>query len=567
MSKRWKVWLSVLLGVLSLMALCGVLAACGETEGQAHEHTYEWVTRSPATCTAGGTETQQCTVCGRTGETREVAPLAHTYKWVKLSESTCTVKGIEKEVCSVCGAEGETRESDLADHTPGTEKGHDAQSHYTVCTVCGGKTDVEPHTGSGNYLSDGNVHYRTCSVCGERTDVGSHVAPEGAEIDATSHNFDCTVCSAHVEGEHFTLSANGYYEGEGVCADCGYAIYSFHNGVINLYRGSYTKLKLPATIGGEPVTAIGSNAFLKSAVTEVELSDTIALVGEDAFANCTSLTRIQGGSGLTTLGKTAFRGCTHLSTVTLKELNEIGEGTFEGCTALRQIEMPASLTTIGRDAFSGTTVSVKWAEYPAIREIGTAAFRGWLGTSFTFPASVSVIGDRAFDSCTELPLINVPDSVIEIGSSAFEGCSSMQAAILGYGVTGYLVSTFKGCTVLSNVTVYGNIQMLQDTFNGCSGLQSVFLYGTSLELMHEGTFAGCTSLDGVYLNNDLSRMMSIVRNHVFDLEVLHKVYLYYEEDPYNGTTLDGMMFKAWHYDGGGNVVVWESHSPTASAEE
>ena len=49
-------------------------------------------------------------------------------------------------------------------------------------------------------------------------------------------------------------------------------------------------------------------------------------------------------------------------------------------------------------------------------------FPGGIGGSYTIPASVTSIGDYAFDDCTGLTSVTIPSSVTSIGELAFSCC-------------------------------------------------------------------------------------------------------------------------------------------------
>ena len=56
-------------------------------------------------------------------------------------------------------------------------------------------------------------------------------------------------------------------------------------------------------------------------------------------------------------------------------------------------------------------------------------------TSVTIPDSVTWIGDGSFRGCESLETIDIPSSVTSIGYNAFEGCVSLTSVTIPDGVT------------------------------------------------------------------------------------------------------------------------------------
>ncbi len=65
---------------------------------------------------------------------------------------------------------------------------------------------------------------------------------------------------------------------------------------------------------------------------------------------------------------------------------------------------------------------------------------------------VEVVGERAFENCTSLTSIKIPDRVTEIGSYAFGGCSSLTSVEIPNSVTVIQETAFENWT--SDQTIY-----------------------------------------------------------------------------------------------------------------
>ena len=89
-------------------------------------------------------------------------------------------------------------------------------------------------------------------------------------------------------------------------------------------------------------------------------------------------------------------------------------------------------------------------------------------TSFVIPDSVTSIGDRAFCGCESLTNIAIPDGVTSIGDYAFSGCKSLTDIVIPDGVTSIGAWTFCGCESLTGIVIPDSVTSIGTwTFCGC----------------------------------------------------------------------------------------------------
>jgi len=112
------------------------------------------------------------------------------------------------------------------------------------------------------------------------------------------------------------------------------------------------------------------------------------------------------------------------------------------------------VTLIGYQAFEGCSSLTSMTIPESVTSIGYAAFAGCRGlTSITFPDSVTSIGDSAFNKCSSLTSITIPDGVTSIGDRAFSGCTSLTSITIPDSVTSIGGAAFWNCSSLTSITI------------------------------------------------------------------------------------------------------------------
>ena len=286
---------------------------------------------------------------------------------------------------------------------------------------------------------------------------------------------------------HYYATKNGFSDEDCLLTN------ELYDGTLEIteYVGNSATYVIPSEIDGKKVTQIGY----------------------DAFNDCTELTSITIPDGVTCIGNSAFSYCTSLETVTIpNSVTQIYSRAFYDCTLLKEVTIPASVTSIGNEAFGYYYVrdssETKKADgfkinyvnntrghwyaikngftdeaclLTELQDDGTLKISKYIGsdTVYVIPdeidgKKVTSIGSDAFQKCTSLTSITIPDSVTDIEQYAFEGCTSLSDITLPDSLTSIGLSAFESCTALTDIALPDSLTYIDGfAFANCTSLKTV----------------------------------------------------------------------------------------------
>ena len=194
----------------------------------------------------------------------------------------------------------------------------------------------------------------------------------------------------------------------------------------------------------------------------------------------------------TNIGNYAFKDCSALTSIDIPEsVTSIGDNAFEGCALLANIELPESVTYLGLGAFSGCSALTEVNIPNSITNLSASLFRNCTSlASIEIPSSVTSISNQVFYGCSALTTIEIPETVTVIDNGTFENCSALTRVKIPSSITNINYRAFKNCSSLTSIIIPASATtILPYAFNGCTGLKSFFSLIPADKLSEEGVDA------------------------------------------------------------------------------
>ena len=246
--------------------------------------------------------------------------------------------------------------------------------------------------------------------------------------------------------------------------------------------------------GTATITVTTTNG--KSASCKVTVKPGIVFADDNVKALCVANWDTDGNGEL---GEAEAAAVTRLGSVFSNNKN---------ITSFDELQYFTGLTTINYAAFQDCTNLTSITIPNNVESIGDHAFYNCSGlTSITIPNNVKSIGNYAFYNCSGLTSITIPNSVWSINIGAFCNCSSLTSITIPNSVTRIQPWAFEGCSGLNSITVEsGNVKY--DSRNNCNAIietaTNTLIEGckntiipNSVTSIGDNAFFGCSSLTSI----------------------------------------------------------------------
>ncbi len=230
---------------------------------------------------------------------------------------------------------------------------------------------------------------------------------------------------------------------------------------------SLSALSLPSTL-----KRIEHNAFYEcNFICELILPDALAYIGESAFGYNQSLYgNLVLPDNLTFLGTSAFLNCDKL-TGTLRipqKLHEIPEQAFERCGFDGNLFLHDGIENIGRDAFDDCNFQGELVLPKNLTTVNVGTFRGnYFSGTLKLPASVMIVKTGAFYGNNFSGTLEIPERVESIQNQAFMG-NEFEEIILPASLSTIGNQAFDECYYISKIVAknYTPLYIQDQAFSG-----------------------------------------------------------------------------------------------------
>ena len=301
---------------------------------------------------------------------------------------------------------------------------------------------------------------------------------------------------------------------------------------------------------------IGKNAFKGcTSVEEVTIPKGILTVSNSAFEGCSGLTDVTIAAK--TINAKAFAECKNLKAVKMEEGVTTIQGMAFANTQISAVTIPSTLTTAGttkegtieKGPFAGTMIATVHGQtedsteaqegatiLPETKKIPDNLFLGCTSIiDVQIPETVTEIGQKAFKDASSVENVTFAvntetgkvKGVEKIGISAFDGCSSLQELVLPETVTEVLQGAFanEGALVKADMSRTASLKKWdKESFKGDTALAEVILpTAGGIKAIPDGAFAGCTTLTGENLK--IPKNIVTITANAFKESGLKKLYI------------------------------------------
>jgi len=496
------------------------------------QHSFgEWNIVKEASCKEVGKRARSCNICEEVEEESISKSKTHTPVTDAAIPATCKNTGLtEGSHCSVCNKVlvAQTVVPKTEDHTPVIDAAIPATckstgltegSHCSVCNKVLVAQTVVPKTEDHTPVTDaaipatcknaGLTEGSHCSVC-NKVLVAQTVVPKTED--------HAPVTDAAIPA---TCKSTGLTEGSH-CSVCNEVLVAQTVVPKTEDHTPVTDAAIPATCKSTGLTE-GSHCSVCNKVlvaqTVVPKTEDHAPVTDVAIPATCKNTGLTEGSHCSVCNKIFVK-----QVETPKEPHNYIDGYCDFCKekkvseGLKYENYDGYASVVGIGSCTDTFIiipDVAPSGLP-VKEIGMQAFQNCTNIKeVIIPNSVEAILIEAFINCTSLENITLPAAYLDMQPSTFKNCTALKEVIIPNNVFRVGVACFENCTSLENVTIPTSVTTYsKDAFEGCS-ITNIHI--SSLDAWLDSKFDNFNAnplycAENLYLNETLVTTIEINKN-------------------------------------------------------
>lgn len=530
-------------------------------------HSYgEWTEIEEATCTSIGYSTRICAACGYI-DYEFTRAKGHYFDWgITLKEATCMEDGYKQYSCCDCHAvkaetvpaighsfkNGTCANCGRKTYSEGLEFALSADGTYYILEGMGTCTDADliiPETYNNLPVAEiGGVAYNTrlniksVTIPRSITSIGRFAFSDCTQLEKVYFNAENCADLASSGSDAFIGSGGEH----GISVVIGKYVQRIPAHLFHWGASSVSRLVNVVSLTFEAdsvLKTIGESAFAVSGLIEVNLPDSVEVIGKDAFRQSERLKTVNLGNCVTTVEAGAFNSCENIENISIPDsitrfefsyfLNnkKLKLNEYKNCLYLGNEQNPYTVLV---DV--ATEEETSYEIHGDTKLIYNSAFAWcrWL-KSITVPEGVVTV-DGAFSYCRRLTEINLPSTVTSF-VGGFRGCDINKFTVAENNPVYYVKDncvidkTTKTLTAGCNTGIIPDgVQIIGDfAFAYCPSLESITIPETVTEIENYA-FYECENLKTVYFSGTRGEWEVLLYNSGTNNPVLKTVTVHFGEE-------------------------------------
>ena len=296
--------------------------------------------------------------------------------------------------------------------------------------------------------------------------------------------------------------------------------------ITELPHSAFEGCELLKRINLDKIVTVGKACFKGcKQLGGVKLSSLVN-ASDEAFSHCVNIKDFSFVSSLQRIGSRAFEHCSP-SFITLERCQRLGDYAFANCATLSRVTVSGKRIRIGRTPFAEcrdvTLVNLNGSDYSGyVHELFSdtldnfnsnmtklrcikkdnlknSEFKDYRALAEVEIARASVIPDSAFEGCSELTAARFKEQIRAIGRSAFSSCSSLSDLEISFIGDEISDNAFYRCAKLKVGNAFHSARRIGDFAFAYTDL-SLFDFSARFERIGLFAFANATFPDSITLD-------------------------------------------------------------------